>query len=162
MSTTLAEVSHFLDQRSLKYAVSDDETILTGFGGLASFRDRDGEPHLRVVIQLQEDGRYIQIYSPAAYAVAAERAAPFLQACAMIQWRTKLIQFEYDAADGEVRPVVEFPLMDAPLTGAQLMRAVTGLVELVDTSTPCSSARSTTASSSSTRPTARSRCCRRC
>ena len=54
----------------------------------------------------------------------------------MIQWRTKLIQFEYDAKDGEVRPVVEFPLMDAPLTGAQLMRAVNGLVELVDSYHP--------------------------
>ena len=84
------------------------------------------------MIEVQEDGRYLQVFAPGAYAVPAERAGPFLQACAMIQWRTKLIQFEYDAADGEVRPVVEFPLMDAPLTGAQLMRAVNGLVELVD------------------------------
>ena len=136
MSTTLAEVSYFLDQRSLAYTVRDETTILTGFGGLASFRDVDGEDHLRVVIQVQEDGRYLQIFSPAAYSVPPERAAPFLQACAMIQWRTKLIQFEYDAKDGEVRPVVEFPLMDAPLTGAQLMRAVNGLVELVDSYHP--------------------------
>lgn len=132
MATTLAEVSHFLDQRDLKYGVSNDTTIVTGFGDLASYRDDDGEPHLRVVIQIQEDGRYIQIFAPEAYRVPEENAGPFLQACAMIQWRTKLIQFEYDAEDGEVRPVVEFPLMDALLTSSQLMRAVNGLVELVD------------------------------
>lgn len=132
MATTLADVSRFLDQRDLAYSIRDEMTILTGFGTLANYRDADGEPHLRLVIQVQEDGRYLQIFAPAAYVVPAERAAPFLQACAMIQWRTKLIQFEYDAGDGEVRPVVEFPLMDALLTGAQLMRAVNGLVELVD------------------------------
>ena len=136
MATTLAEVSHFLNQRDLKYGVRDDATIVTGFGGLAAYRDDEGDPHLRVVIQIQEDGRYLQIFAPEAYRVASENAGPFLQACAMIQWRTKLIQFEYDAEDGEVRPVVEFPLMDAVLTSNQLMRAVNGLVELVDTYHP--------------------------
>ncbi len=136
MATTLAEVSHFLDQRDLKYSVSDDHTIVTGFGGLASYRDGDGDAHLRVVIQIQEDGRYLQVFAPEAYRVPADNAGPFLQACAMVQWRTKLIQFEYDAQDGEVRPVVEFPLMDALLTSNQLMRAVHGLVELVDTYHP--------------------------
>ncbi len=132
MATTLAEVTHFLDQRDLTYSVRDDHTIVTGFGGLTAYRDDDGDPHLRVVIQVQEDGRYLQIFAPEAYRVPAESAGPFLQACAMVQWRTKLIQFEYDAEDGEIRPVVEFPLMDAALTGNQLMRAVHGLVELVD------------------------------
>ncbi len=136
MATTLDEVSHFLEQRDLKFSVQDDNTIVTGFGGLAAYRDDDGDAHLRVVIQVQEDGRYLQIFAPEAYRVPAESAGPFLQACAMIQWRTKLIQFEYDAQDGEVRPVVEFPLMDALLTSSQLMRAVNGLVELVDTYHP--------------------------
>ncbi len=136
MATTLAEVSHFLDQRDLRYSVSDDHTIVTGFGGLASYRDDEGDANLRVVIQIQEDGRYLQVFAPEAYRVASENAGPFLQACAMVQWRTKLIQFEYDAQDGEVRPVVEFPLMDALLTSNQLMRAVHGLVELIDTYHP--------------------------
>ena len=50
----------------------------------------------------------------------------------MIQWRTKMIQFEFDARDGEVRPVVEFPLEDAELTMLQLHRALIGLLQLVD------------------------------
>jgi hypothetical protein len=50
----------------------------------------------------------------------------------MVQWKTKLIQFEFDARDGEVRPVIEFPLEDAPLTSKQLLRCLSGMTELVD------------------------------
>lgn len=49
-----------------------------------------------------------------------------------VQWQTKLIQFEYDRNDGEIRPIVEFPIEDSTLTARQLMRCILGLVEIID------------------------------
>ncbi|QXD16845.1 hypothetical protein GQ464_007875 [Rhodocaloribacter litoris] len=132
MATTLDEIAQMLEHYGLRYFRGDDNTLLAAFGGLEHYRDDEGNPHLRVVIQLSEQGRYLSIFAPAAYTVPVDEAGPFLQACAMVQWRTKLIQYEYDARDGEVRPVVEFPLEDAPLTLAQFARCLTGLVRLVD------------------------------
>jgi hypothetical protein len=120
-----------LEARGLRYQQRDDETILTGFA-TKNYRDSDGDLHLSVVVRISEGGEYFSLFAPLAYRVPEERAGTFLTACAMIQWRTKLIQFEYDAEDGEVRPVVEFPLEDAHLTERQVMRCLSGLVQLVD------------------------------
>ena len=49
-----------------------------------------------------------------------------------ICWRTKLIKFEYDEQDGEIRALVEFPLEDAALTQKQFLRCLNGLVQIVD------------------------------
>ena len=121
-----------LEQQGLEYTRPDADTITTGFAGLQNYTDGDGESYLGLVIRLDEDGRYFRLYAPDAYRVPEERAGMFLQACAMVQWRTKLIQFEYDAQDGEVRPVVEFPLEDNDLSSAQLMRCMAGLTQLID------------------------------
>ena len=132
MATSISELSAFLDQHEIKHRAQDENTIVTGFGGLDHYRDADGEPHIALVIRLEEDGEYVKVFAPNAYTVTLEDVGPVLQACAMIQWRTKLVQFEYDASDGELRPIVEFPLEDAPMTARQLMRCVSGLVSLVD------------------------------
>ena len=50
----------------------------------------------------------------------------------MVSWKTKMIQFEYDDSDGEVRAIIEFPLEDAELTRRQLLRSVQALVQIVD------------------------------
>ena len=132
MATTIPVLSAFLDAHDIKHNAQDDSTIVTGFGGLDHYRDAGGDPHLGLVIRLEEEGEYVKVFAPNAYRVPLEDVGPVLQACAMIQWRTKLVQFEYDASDGELRPIVEFPLEDAPMTDRQLMRCVSGLVSLVD------------------------------
>ena len=132
MASTIAELSSFLDARNVQHEIADAATIVTGFGGLDAYRDADGEAHVRVVVRLEEDGQYVKVFAPGAYQIALDDAGPVLQACAMIQWRTKLVQFEYDESDGELRPIVEFPLMDAAMTADQLLRCLTGLVGLLD------------------------------
>ena len=132
MATTISELSAFLDAHGVRHDARDEATIVTGFGKLDRFRDAAGEPHIRIVIRLEEGGQYVKVFAPNAYQIPLDDAGPVLQACTMIQWRTKLVQFEYDETDGELRPIVEFPLQDAPMTADQLMRCITGLVGLVD------------------------------
>jgi len=55
-----------------------------------------------------------------------------LQTLLTISWETKMVQWEYDPSDGEVRAMIEFPLEDAPLTERQFWRCVHGLVRIVD------------------------------
>ncbi len=53
-----------------------------------------------------------------------------------VQWKTKLIQFEYDSSDGEIRPMIEFPIEDSRFTSKQMMRCIHGLLSLVDEYAP--------------------------
>ena len=132
MAVSIDVVRQLLDAEGLKYKQRDEQTLTFGFGGLDHYRDADGDPMLSLVIQLLEDGEYFKLFAPLAYKIEPEQAAEFLQACAMIQWKTKLIQFEFDQRDGEVRPIVEFPIEDSMLTRKQLMRCVRGIVTLID------------------------------
>lgn len=132
MATSVREIAEVFDDVGMSYDIASENQVVTGFDSLSNYRNPQGVRALTLVVELSEGGRYFTLFAPMAYNVPDHRAALFLQACAMVQWRTKLIQFEYDANDGEVRPVVEFPLEDAPLTKAQLLRCITGLVQLVD------------------------------
>ncbi|RMG58876.1 MAG: hypothetical protein D6722_23085 [Bacteroidetes bacterium] len=132
MATSITEISKFLYEQELRFRTSDDGQALILSFQTKNYQDKDGEKLLLLVIKLEEEGEYIKIFAPQAFSVPADRAPIFLQACAMVQWRTKLIQFEYDNSDGEVRPIIEFPLEDAPITTRQLMRCLQGIVQIVD------------------------------
>ena len=101
--------------------------------GTNFYKDKDGENFLRIVIELSENGEYINFFSPGAFNIAGKNKQVFLEACCMAQWMTKLIQFEYDHQDGEIRPVIEFPLEDNTVTAKQISRALRGMASLMDT-----------------------------
>lgn len=130
MATSLREVSGFLDDLGLQHEVQDDH-VLVPFE-TDHYRDPDGDATLLVAIRLEEDGAYFKLFAPSAFRATGEFTDAFLRAAAIVQWKTKLVQFEYDETDGEVRPIVEFPLEDARLTAAQLGRCVRGMVQLLE------------------------------
>ena len=135
MAVTLEQIKGMLDELGLRY-IADEEKIgkneIALYMKTEHYRDKDGDNALLIIIKLLEDGEYIEIFAPSAFKIKGKNVDTFLKAAAMIQWKTKLIQFEYDDTDGEVRPVVEFPIEDGTITTKQLARCVHGLAELVD------------------------------
>ena len=131
MSTSIHEVSLLLRERGVAFEQIDRDTLDIEIPTKV-YLDADGRHQLFLLIQLTEEGRYFLLSAPSAYLISEDRAALFALACTIVQWKTKLIQFEYDAEDGEVRPVVEFPLEDSRLTGDQLLRCIHGMVDIVD------------------------------
>ena len=130
MATTLTDVSRMLDAESVRYH-EHDATTLTLVYNTDRYVNPEGEKALLLAIELDEGGAYFKLYAPLAYRPDANLDA-FLRACMVVQWETKLIQFEYDRHDGEVRPVIEFALEDAPLTARQLFRCVNGMLALLE------------------------------
>lgn len=130
MATSLREVSGFLDDLGLQHEVQDDHVLLPF--STEHYRDPDGEASLLLAIRLEEGGQYFKLFAPNAFRVGGEHTDAFLRAAAIVQWKTKLVQFEFDEVDGEVRPIVEFPIEDARLTAGQLGRCVHGLVQLLE------------------------------
>ena len=136
MSITIEHVEGLLKQaygEDFKMERRGDDKIVFGFG-TKKFRDPDGDAFLGVMIQLEENGEYIKIFAPYAFKVESDNPHKrvFLEACTVAQFMSKLIQFEYDFRDGEVRPTIEFPIEDGTITAKQLARCVSGMGRLME------------------------------
>jgi hypothetical protein len=132
MAITLAEIAHYLDHHKLNYKMDrDNNQIVTGVTG-------DNLDRFLIVIQLDEDGEFFKLFAPDILPGVQHHVYKdvILQTLLGISWETKMLQWEYDATDGEIRAIIEFPLEDSTLTERQFYRCLTALVEIVDTTIP--------------------------
>jgi hypothetical protein len=131
MATTIEEITQFLTEMELKFGLRDGK-VFTGFK-TKNYRDSDGDDAIRIVIRLYENGEFLEIFSPNLYKCKeSPNLHMVLQSLLMVSWSTKMVQFEYDANDGEIRAVIEFPLEDSKLTCKQLGRCMHGIAKIVD------------------------------
>jgi len=128
MATDLDQIAEYLKSVDLKFQREDDHhRIVVPFGEKV-----DENPTL-VVVALQEDGEYLQVFSPYVFKYKdGPRKLPLMQTMLQISWETKMLQWEYDPSDGEVRAVIEFPLEDAQLTKKQFLRVFFSLLKMLE------------------------------
>ncbi len=128
MGATLEQIAGFLDNKEWKYRLDREESrILTGVYG-------ENIEDFLIVIELDEDGEFFEIFAPRVLAGVKDHPhkTAILQTMLCISWETKMLQWEYDPSDGEIRAIIEFPLEDAILTERQFYRCLHSLVQLVD------------------------------
>jgi hypothetical protein len=132
MATSKEEITSHLDTIGLKYNVHERGTIHLGFK-TQKYKDNDGDQGIGIVIALEENGEFVKFFTPMAfrYKDGPHREAVF-QTCLVISYLTKGVQFEYDANDGEIRMILEFPLEDNHLTLKQLHRCIQLLAGIAD------------------------------
>jgi hypothetical protein len=133
MPTSIEQIQGFLDEYSLNYRVDEEhDAILIGFGldpEATTFRDSDGDSGIQFVIRILERGEFLAIFTPQAWNVdACPHKAAVFEALASIQTQYKMLRFDYDPSDGEIRPHVELPLEDADLTSRQFHRLLHGML----------------------------------
>lgn len=137
MPTTLLQIQEFLDEFELLYRVDEDrEAILLGFNLEAqetTYRDRDGDAHVGLVIRVLEDGDFLSVFVPWGWGVRGcpHKAAVF-EALATIQARHKMLRFDYDPADGEIRPNVEVAIETSELTSRQFHRTIHAIMSGIE------------------------------
>lgn len=85
------------------------------------------------MVRLEENGEFIKIFCPQLFKyLDGPHKLALMQALLLISWETKMLQWEYDPTDGEIRAMVEFPLADAVLTRRQFERVFAGLMQMVE------------------------------
>ncbi len=128
MATTLDFIAHCLDQRGWTYQVDRaQQQIITGVK--AENLDR-----FIILLRLTEKGEFLQFIAPQILNLKDHvyKGMAF-QTMLHISYGVKMLRFEYDPSDGEVRASIELPLEDATLTVAVFNRCLEGLIQLVDT-----------------------------
>ncbi|MEM9137257.1 MAG: hypothetical protein AAGB01_07905 [Cyanobacteria bacterium P01_F01_bin.42] len=127
MGASLTQISTYLDHRNLEYELREEQSLV-----IVDVPTDDLEP-LVVVVKLEEDGEFIKVFVPQVVAGVKDHPhkTAILQTMLVISWETKMLQWEYDPSDGEIRAIIEFPLEDAQLSERQFDRCFDGLVEMV-------------------------------
>jgi hypothetical protein len=128
MAATLSQLTGYLDKKGWKYRVEATESrIITGVYA-------ENLEQFLIVIQLDEEGEFFEIYAPRVLSGVKNHPhkSAILQTMLCISWETKMLQWEYDPSDGEIRAIIEFPLEDAEMTERQFNRCLYSLVQLVD------------------------------
>ena len=128
MTANVQQIATYLDKLGWDYRIEDeDDRIVTGV-------EAENLEDFVIVVQLDEDGRFFRLFAPHVLSGLPEHhhKAAILQTMLAISWETKMLQWEYDPSDGEIRAIIEFPLEDANLTEKQFNRCLSGLIQLVD------------------------------
>jgi hypothetical protein len=128
MTTNLNEIAQYLDHRNWKYVVEEPKSrIVTG-------AKAENVEQFVIVIQLLRDGESVQIYVPQLLNVKDSVFKGVLfQSILSFLWNYYLVRFEYDPRDGEVRASIDLLVEDNTLTERQFDRALSLLIEVVDT-----------------------------
>ncbi len=128
MAVTLEQIASYLENTVWSYSLDQDgQRVL--IEGYAAYID-----DFLIVVQLEEEGEFFKLFAPRVLAGIQDHPykLSILQTMLRISWETKMLQWEYDPSDGEIRAIIEFPLEDSTLTERQFNRCLQGLVEIID------------------------------
>ena len=132
MATTYEEIIGFLNEEEIGFTdlrESDAKAIVVRFTN-----GEDDDMPETVFIKLGENGEFVHFFEPQRYKYAeGEHKGKVLETLLAIQWESKMLQWEYDPQDGEIRACIELPLEDAKLTKRLFLRVLKGLVDMMDT-----------------------------
>jgi hypothetical protein len=136
MATSIEEIKGFLREEGKKFREIPGKNFLrTGFI-TDNYTDNEGEKLCSLVVAVEEDGEFLKILAPKVYQFSKDASSynkmALFQTLLQISWDTKMVQFEYDPDDGEVRAIIEFPIEDSTLTSKQLMRCIYGITGVLE------------------------------
>ena len=133
MAMRIQEILTCLDEAHLHYELHEITREPVILFQTNNYMGDNGIHMLLVIIQLTEDGEYIKFFTPAAYHIPDDETAyAVLKTFSIIAWQVKLVDFEVDPADGEVRPTIDFALEDGTLTTEQVRRCCKTLARVID------------------------------
>lgn len=132
MPLNLEQLESYLVEEGLKYRLTDEGYLLTGFA-TRNYVGPGGREGVAIAIRLDEDGEHVEFTAPNLYTTRdCGHSAALFEALLAITMRTKLIRFEYDPSDGEIRCSVEYAVEDGSLTKRQFLRMLHALSESID------------------------------
>jgi len=136
MATDFNVIKSYLKDEGYSFIHSSGSEYIETSIKTENYRNDDSAKSLSLFIKLEEDGKFIKVLAPYVYRCAlksgSNRKAALFQALLQICWKTKMVQFEYDSDDGEIRAIVEFALEDTALSKLQLIRIMSTLSSVVD------------------------------
>jgi hypothetical protein len=128
MATTLQEIDSYLKDGGLNANIQEEEEYISTGYPTDSYVDIDGGNGVPIVINLEDDGKFLSVLVPTLYEFnMSENLSALTQTCLEIAERTKMVKF-FITDDGHVRMQLDLLLEDSSLTPRQLFKMIGTLV----------------------------------
>ena len=123
MPTSIVEIQAQLNRMNIKHR-EHDGAVFVPYGTQNYTNTTNQKNGVVILIVTENEGEIVRLMVPNAYKFAnggnSYNKLALMQTLLQITYTTKLLQFEYDPEDGEVRITVDIPVMDGELTDRQL------------------------------------------
>jgi len=130
MTVTPAHISEHLTRLGLEHRV-DGNVVHFGIA-TRTYRCPSGQPGLRIAVEVSDRGSYLSLMAPVAFVVEGDHAAAVFETCLRFQYLYRLLRFEFDPTDGELRLSAHIPLHDGTLGDAQFDECLMLLIRLAE------------------------------
>ena len=132
MPINLERLEAMFVEAGLKYRLEDAGHLLTGFA-TTTYENEDGRLGMALAVTVSEDGEFLEFTAPRLYDARRSRdPGRLFQALLDVTMRTKLVRFEHDPHDGEVRCTVSYPVEDGGITPRQFRRMLEAIPKAID------------------------------
>jgi hypothetical protein len=132
MSIKMERLESFLLSEHLKFRTHEDGHLVVGFA-TQHYVSPGGLRGIAIAVRLSEQGEYLECIAPGLYNTQECRHPDaVLKLLLAITQRSKMIRFECDPTDGEVRCSIECPIEDGTVTRRQFVRMLKAMPELLD------------------------------
>ena len=135
MAATLDQIGKLLTEENLKWTKVSDHTLRLGFN-TSNFTNGNGEKSLVILLQVRDGGQYLAAHAPDAFRLSGDHMYAAMDLLLRLQWAWKLVRFEYDHTDGEIRPSAELPLGTMELDAGSLAVFIRTLVYVIESTVP--------------------------
>jgi hypothetical protein len=132
MSIKMERLESFVLSEHLLFRSHEDGHLVIGFS-TRNYVAADGTRGIALAVRLTEQGEYLECIAPGLYNVRdCRHRDSVMKLLLAITQRCKMIRFECDPADGEVRCSIELPIEDGTVTRRQFIRMLKAIPELID------------------------------
>jgi hypothetical protein len=88
MAVTIDDVARLLDEQGIRYSKDEQVGVIRAGFEAEAYQDQHGDSAVQLVLQVDESGEWLRIFSPAAYSLAnCGNLTAALEVFAGIQWR---------------------------------------------------------------------------
>lgn len=124
MATTFEQIGAMLGDAGIHFEFDDEQRYLKTLWVR-------GESPVLLLIILLENGELVQIRAPGLLNASEPVTRPVIfRAMLQMAYETRLVQFEFDPADGEVSTCIDIALEDNTLSPEQLLRCCALLLDV--------------------------------
>ncbi len=135
MPTSIAEIKSHLSNMGIKHQ-THDEVLFVPYSTLKYTNTTNQRNGVVILVVTENEGEMVRLMVPNAYKFSSGgnsyNKLALMQTLLQITYSTKLLQFEYDPEDGEIRITVDIPVMDSSLTERQLGFCIECIVHCLD------------------------------
>ena len=133
MATTFSKICSIMKAEDLKFRVHPKKNEALVLLSTREFKNVNDDKMVPVLVTLLEKGEFVKILAPSVFNLHnCKHPQSLSQALLEMSFKTKMLRWELDGKDGEIRASVDIPLENSKLKKNQFLRSLFAVPVILD------------------------------